>query len=198
MTPLAHLTSVDPGRRAAAAGQRLAAAGVQQPARPARRPAGRTPAAWSGARRACTTPPSWSADPQAGRVLRGRRRLSGRHPAARLRRRRRDAALKCGRRRGLRRSPSCSSAPRYYLRVERARGARLRRPDNPGVMPVTNARQINRIAQLSGQPFPAEVDRPVAGGRGRPGRRPRPRRRGRHRAVPRCWTRACPAWTSTR
>ena len=57
-----------------------------------------------------------------------------------------------------------------------------------GVMPVTNARQINRIVQLSGQAFPHRPRRPVRRARRGPargqGRGPGLRRRGGHGALP--------------
>jgi methylenetetrahydrofolate reductase (NADPH) len=52
---------------------------------------------------------------------------------------------------------------RYFAFVERARAAGVRVPIVPGIMPITNVGQIERIAQLSGAKIPsalqAELDR---------------------------------------
>jgi methylenetetrahydrofolate reductase (NADPH) len=45
----------------------------------------------------------------------------------------------------------------YFRFVERARRAGIAVPLVPGVMPITNARQIQRIAQLSGNTVPAPL-----------------------------------------
>jgi methylenetetrahydrofolate reductase (NADPH) len=45
----------------------------------------------------------------------------------------------------------------YFALVERARGCGATLPIIPGIMPVTNARQIQRFAQLSGADFPVEL-----------------------------------------
>ena len=100
------------------------------------------------------------------------------------------------------RSPRCSSAPRTTCGCATGsrRGAATCR-SSPGVMPVTNARQIARIVQLSGQAFPADLADRFAELDG-------DRRRTRRRCAPsasrwppscagRCWTRACPASTSS-
>ena len=45
----------------------------------------------------------------------------------------------------------------YFRLVERARAHGCRIPIIPGIMPVTNVRQIRRFAELSGAPMPEEV-----------------------------------------
>jgi methylenetetrahydrofolate reductase (NADPH) len=45
----------------------------------------------------------------------------------------------------------------YFRLVERARAHGCPIPIIPGIMPVTNVRQIKRFAELSGAPMPAEV-----------------------------------------
>ena len=45
----------------------------------------------------------------------------------------------------------------YFDLVARARNAGVEIPILPGIMPVTNVRQIERFAQLSGAQFPAEL-----------------------------------------
>jgi methylenetetrahydrofolate reductase (NADPH) len=45
----------------------------------------------------------------------------------------------------------------YFTLVERARAHGCDIPIIPGIMPVTNVRQIKRFAELSGAPMPAEV-----------------------------------------
>lgn len=45
----------------------------------------------------------------------------------------------------------------YFTLVERARAHGCEIPIIPGIMPVTNVRQIKRFAELSGAPMPAEV-----------------------------------------
>ncbi len=45
----------------------------------------------------------------------------------------------------------------YFALVDRARGCGATLPIIPGIMPVTNVRQIQRFAQLSGAEFPAEL-----------------------------------------
>ena len=68
----------------------------------------------------------------------------------------------------------------------------------PGIMPITNAGQIRRMAQLSGAALPALARRP-ARRRRRPRRGPpHRRRRGHRRCAPSCSTPARPACTSTR
>jgi methylenetetrahydrofolate reductase (NADPH) len=47
----------------------------------------------------------------------------------------------------------------YFALVERARRAGATLPIIPGIMPVTNVRQIQRFAELSGAAFPAELAR---------------------------------------
>lgn len=49
------------------------------------------------------------------------------------------------------------SADAYFRLVERAQAAGVTMPIIPGVMPVTNVRQIQRFAELSGTPLPAEM-----------------------------------------
>ena len=89
-------------------------------------------------------------------------------------------------------SPSSSSAPRTTSRwCERATEHGVTMPILPGIMPVTNVRQIERFAALSGAAFPAELAaRFHAVGR-RPGRRARPGHRGGHRAVREAARRRC-------
>jgi methylenetetrahydrofolate reductase (NADPH) len=45
----------------------------------------------------------------------------------------------------------------YFRLVERARAHGCEMPIIPGIMPVTNVKQIKRFAELSGAPMPAEV-----------------------------------------
>ncbi|MBA2774474.1 MAG: methylenetetrahydrofolate reductase [NAD(P)H] [Nocardioidaceae bacterium] len=45
----------------------------------------------------------------------------------------------------------------YFALVERSRVAGTRIPIIPGIMPITNLKQILRFAELSGRPVPAEV-----------------------------------------
>jgi len=45
----------------------------------------------------------------------------------------------------------------YFRLVERARAHGCQIPIIPGIMPVTNVKQIKRFAELSGAPMPAEV-----------------------------------------
>ena len=45
----------------------------------------------------------------------------------------------------------------YFRLVDRARGYGCDAPIIPGIMPVTNVRQIQRFAQLSGAEFPADL-----------------------------------------
>ena len=53
-----------------------------------------------------------------------------------------------------------------YLRlVERATAAGVTMPIIPGIMPVTNVRQLQRFAMLSGTALPLRVDRAVRGHR---------------------------------
>ena len=64
-------------------------------------------------------------------------------------------------------------------------------PVLPGIMPVTNAGQVQRFAQLAGAEFPPALAERFAAIADDPDRRPGARRRGRHRAVrraagPRC------------
>lgn len=49
------------------------------------------------------------------------------------------------------------SAASYFRLVDRAQAAGVTMPIIPGIMPVTNVRQIQRFAQLSGTPLPAEM-----------------------------------------
>ena len=208
LTPLAHLTAVDHsvaelrhvvGRQAAAG--RAQRAGAAR--RPARRPAGRV-----GRRtpRGCTTPSELVALVKSiGRLLRRRRRVPGAAPAlAGPRHRRRDLRGASAGPAPTSRSPRCSSGAEDYLRLrDRVAAAGCDVPIIAGVMPVTNVAQIERIAQLSGAAFPADLAERFARGRRRPaggqGRRPGVRRRGRDRAVPDgCSPRACRASTSSR
>ncbi len=50
----------------------------------------------------------------------------------------------------------------YFGLVERARAAGVEIPILPGIMPITNLRQIQRMAELSGRDVPAEVVERVA------------------------------------
>ena len=164
------------------------------------------PAGWarrgSSTPTACATRTSWSgwsrelgdfcvgvaafprAAPGVGRPRRGRAR-AGRQ--GRRRRRLRDHAVLLRRRRLL---------PAAWTGCARSAATM---PIMPGIMPVTNVRQIERFAQLSGAPVPADAGRAAARGRGRPGRRTRHRRRGRQRArAGGCSTGARRGCTSTR
>ena len=49
------------------------------------------------------------------------------------------------------------SADSYFRLVEAAQAAGVTMPIIPGIMPVTNVRQIQRFAQLSGTPLPDEM-----------------------------------------
>jgi methylenetetrahydrofolate reductase (NADPH) len=49
------------------------------------------------------------------------------------------------------------SAGSYFRLVEAAQSAGVEMPIIPGIMPVTNVRQIQRFAQLSGTPLPADM-----------------------------------------
>lgn len=49
------------------------------------------------------------------------------------------------------------SADAYFRLVEHAQAAGVTMPIIPGIMPVTNVRQIQRFAELSGTPLPAQM-----------------------------------------
>ena len=80
----------------------------------------------------------------------------------------------------------------YLTMVDELAARGVTKPVLPGIMPVTNARQVQRFAELAGAEFPpalaarfeAVADDPVggAGARGRAGHRPVPRPAGRRRA----------------
>ena len=76
------------------------------------------------------------------------------------------------------RSPRCSSDWEDYVRLrDGSRRAGCDVPIVPGVMPVTNVDQIERMAQLSGAAFPPQARRPASSGRRRPRGGARDRRR---------------------
>src|SRR6185369_6854166 len=56
--------------------------------------------------------------------------------------------------------------PRYFTFVERARAAGIRVPIVPGIMPITNVAQIERIASLSGAHIPSALQRDLDRTRG--------------------------------
>ena len=83
--------------------------------------------------------------------------------------------------------------------ARRASPPRRDLPITPGLMPVTNFKQIARMSELMGTPLPAAVVAPARGGRRRPGRDARGRRPDRHRAgASGCSPRARPGCTSSR
>ena len=75
------------------------------------------------------------------------------------------------------------TAADYFALVDRVRALGCDLPIIPGIMPITNLRQLQRFAELSGAALPDVGDRTGAGGRRR--RRPGPQggHSDRHRAV---------------
>ena len=184
LLPLAHLTCAAHGRpELVELLDRYLAAGVTtcwlctatRRCRVGRAAAGGRPALRGRARRAC--PVGWLAVRRRGGAPRG---ASGRAVA------RGGPAASGGEaaRGGLR--ADAVPAPRLGLlrlrRGDAARGADA--PVVPGMMPITNVRQLERMAAMSGTDVPLELAEPPARGR-RPARRGAPdRRRARHGAVP--------------